>query len=81
MVGSMIIGIATGLVVAGTALVSGYGLLAAAGIYVLSGSVAMLVSALMAIGLASLRDMRRDLADRHFDISLQRQSLQRQILR
>ncbi len=58
MVGSLIIGISTGAVAAVTAMFSGYGLLAAVGIYALCGALAMI-----AVVLLALRNAMRDTED------------------
>ncbi len=49
MVGTLMIGIVTGMAAAITALVSGSGVLAALGVYVLAGMVAVLAGALLAL--------------------------------
>ncbi|GEM_PF-6218659 len=57
MLGSVMIGIVTGMAAAAVAVISGYGLLAGLGIYALSGAVATLAAALL-----SLRNATQDTA-------------------
>ncbi len=69
--GSLIISIITGMAAAAVALFSGYSLLAAFGIYALSGVVAMLVTVLMALRCAMRETAERSPHGRGFEQTAQ----------